>query len=571
MENINVINTITTLIGLALIGAALFHWIKNYSVNKTITNPAAATAADDAKYEKILFGILLFLAFAVRIWQFGSIPGGMNQDGAMAAVDAKALADYASDRYGTYMPAHFTAWGYGQMSVLLSYLMVPFIKIFGLTTVTARLPILLASIGGIVAAYFLFRRIFGIRAAQIVMAFLILNPWHYMQSRWALDCNMLPHMFIIGLFFLLKGLDEKKRYLYISMLFFALCMYSYGIAFYTVPVFLLVFCVYVLIKKLIRVREALISVGVYFLISWPIYLTMFINTAGMETIKTPFVTIPFFPDSVRSQDILFFVDNKGEQLISNIKSLVHIFIEGDTLPWNTITGFGTIFLCFVPFIFLGMYYVCHIMHRETDVKRKAGLLGLLLFFGIGILAGLITSNVNVNRINIILYPMILFASVGIYFVYLNIKRPSFSLGAVYLLMGCLFIHSYFTDYAENIRYIFMDGFIQSVQDVSKHSSCDMYCITPDSQYEGSSNVSEILTLFALQIDAKYYQGETKDGERPYAQTYYYCRAADTEINAQAPIAYVISNSELELFPMTEYHIETHDGFSSAIPKNFYKP
>lgn len=28
------------------------------------------------------------------------IPDGMNQDGAMAAVDAKALADHGTDRYG---------------------------------------------------------------------------------------------------------------------------------------------------------------------------------------------------------------------------------------------------------------------------------------------------------------------------------------------------------------------------------------------------------------------------------------------------------------------------------------
>lgn len=80
----------------------------------------------------IIFCALLFVGFAIRVWQFGMIPDGMNQDGAMAAVDAKALADHGTDRYGMYMPVHFTAWGYGQMSVLLSYMMVPFIKVFGL-------------------------------------------------------------------------------------------------------------------------------------------------------------------------------------------------------------------------------------------------------------------------------------------------------------------------------------------------------------------------------------------------------------------------------------------------------
>ena len=54
----------------------------------------------------IIFCALLFVGFAIRVWQFGMIPDGMNQDGAMAAVDAKALADHGTDRYGMYMPVH---------------------------------------------------------------------------------------------------------------------------------------------------------------------------------------------------------------------------------------------------------------------------------------------------------------------------------------------------------------------------------------------------------------------------------------------------------------------------------
>lgn len=78
----------------------------------------------------ILLGIIVLVALFIRIYKFGSVPGGFNQDGAMAAVDGKALADYGTDRYGMKLPVHLTAWGYGQMSALLSYLMVPFIKLF---------------------------------------------------------------------------------------------------------------------------------------------------------------------------------------------------------------------------------------------------------------------------------------------------------------------------------------------------------------------------------------------------------------------------------------------------------
>ena len=72
--------------------------------------------------------LVIYGLIAIRVIGFPQIPGGLNQDGVMGAVDAKALAEYGTDRFGTFMPAHFEAWGYGQMSVLLSYLTVPFIK-----------------------------------------------------------------------------------------------------------------------------------------------------------------------------------------------------------------------------------------------------------------------------------------------------------------------------------------------------------------------------------------------------------------------------------------------------------
>lgn len=589
MEAIEIVNRIALVVCAGVIGVAIYYWIKqnkkrevpqkksaqpkHKKQNQKKTQNVSVNETDVKRQKQVEWGIfagLMLLALVLRAWQFGNIPGGMNQDGAMAAVDAKALADYATDRYGMHMPVHFTAWGYGQMSVLLSYLMVPFIKLFGLSAVTARLPMLLVSLGGIAAAYFLFRQLFGVRAAQIVLAFLVMNPWHFMQSRWALDCNVFPHMFLLGVFFMMKGIAGKRRYLYLSMVFYALCMYSYGISFYTVPVFLLAACIYMLVKKVIGWKEVGISVGVYALVSWPIYTTMAINALGGKTIETPFFTIPFFPDSVRSQDILFFAEDKWEQLGINIKAMMSVLLEGDTLPWNTIPGYGTIYTCFLLFVPVGIYYAVYRIRKEEDIIKKTGFLCLLFFFGIGILAGVLTASVNVNRINIIMYPLILFAAMGIYYVYESRKKLTLVLVPVYLLLGVMFLNQYFTDYAESIRYSFFDGFIEAVQDLEETSDCQIYCITPDSQYQGSYHVSEILTLFALQIDSKYYQGETEGEEIPYANKFYYCNASQTQINASSGIGYVVTNAELGLFPETEYHIESHDNFSTVIPLNSYK-
>ena len=58
---------------------------------------ATEISVSDKMY-KILLIITALVALFIRVYKFGSVPGGFNQDGAMAAVDAKALADHATDR-----------------------------------------------------------------------------------------------------------------------------------------------------------------------------------------------------------------------------------------------------------------------------------------------------------------------------------------------------------------------------------------------------------------------------------------------------------------------------------------
>lgn len=135
------------------------------------------------KTVRVILASLICLFVLLRVFRFGSVPGGINQDEAMAAVDAKALAEYGTDRFGTRLPAHFYAWGYGQMSVLMSYCMVPFIKLFGFSSVTVRLPILIASIMGLGAVFLIVKNLISTDAALIATLLASVNPWHFMQSR----------------------------------------------------------------------------------------------------------------------------------------------------------------------------------------------------------------------------------------------------------------------------------------------------------------------------------------------------------------------------------------------------
>lgn len=513
----------------------------------------------------ILLGVTVLIGIGIRLWKFGDVPGGFNQDGAMAAVDGKALADYATDRFGTFMPAHLYAWGYGQMSSLLSYLIALFVKIGGLNTFTARLPQLIASVGGGVFFYLFIKDIFGRGAGLIAALTAALNPWHFLQSRWALDCNLLPHFFMAGLYFLNKGITKKMIYTYISMIFFALCMYCYGITIYTIPLFLAAAAIYYLVKKKLTWKNVLISLVVYLAIAWPFILTMAVNYLKYDTIELPFVTIQYFSESVRSGDILLFSDNKAEQLSANIKSLMNttLFQKKD-LPWNDIEGFGTMFLFTMPFFFAG---IVEFIRTKTDGAKGIVLFALLS----GVWAGLMTNNVNINRINIIYYGIMMFIVLGVLLTIKELKLTKWTNLTMMAISGIMLVSTYFGTYADEIKVYFYDGFGQALEE-AENSGAEKIYVTADAQGEGYWNVSEILTMFYDKTDAKYFQGETNTNNGrellPYKERFTYESMDKSVVNGAADenAAFVIMNSDTKYFDTDKYKITSYGNFCAVTEK-----
>lgn len=512
------------------------------------------------RLELSLLAAALVIGLAMRLWQFGSVPEGFNQDGAMAAVDANALAMYGTDRFGTHLPAHLYAWGFGQMSSLLSYLMVPFIKLMGLNPVSARLPQLLVSIMGAVFFWLFTRDSFGKRDGIIAAFFVAVNPWHFVQSRWALDCNLLPHFFVAGVCLLNRGSRGNKAALYTSMLFFGLCMYCYGITIYTLPVFLVLACVLLLRKKLIRPLDAVICAGAYLAVSWAFILTMAINFFGWETIELPFVTLQNFPDSVRSGDILLFSDKPFRQLVENFSSLMGVSVlQKRDLPWNEVRSFGTMYLFSTPFALCG---IASAIRRRKDTGTQLLLLMLLT----GVWAGLMTNNVNINRANLIYYPVMLLIVLGIDYVVGKFRFMMIPTGCVYALCAVLLCGSYFGSYRQSLSSAFFSGFGDALT-AAEETGAEIIYITADTQYNGSRNVSEILTLFYDRTDAEYYQGKTMINhgsiELPYEERFVYLSFDETNIPDEKNAVCVICRKDKPLFD-GEYRLYDYGHYALAV-------
>lgn len=530
------------------------------AVYKELRCEPVAAVREDAQRGRLLLMLLFCAALIMRLWSLGFIPAGVNQDGAMAAVDGKALADYGTDRYGTPWPAHLWAWGYGQMSSLLSYLIAVFVRFFGLNAVTMRLPQMLVSMLGMLCLYIFVRDGFGRRAGLIAAALAAINPWHFMQSRWALDCNLLPHFFMAGLCFLQRGLNGRRLWLYVSMLCFGLCMYCYGIAIYTVSLFLLFTGLYLLAKKQLRAGELFACAGVWLMVSWPFILTMAINYFKWDTISLPFVTMQYFPGSVRSGDILLFSDDFLTQLAANVRSFVNVaLLQKKDLPWNDMRFFGSMYLFTMPLAAAGLYALV----KKRGTGRTLAAAGLLT----AVWAGLVTNNVNINRANLVFYFVLLLIALGLDFIAGRLRQSAVPAAGIFLCAAVMMLGTYFGDYADSIGPYFYRGFGEALECAEESGARHIY-VTADTQGEGYRHVSEILTLFYDETDAEYFRGEREiPGLLPYEQRFcYLSMTEDTAANAPENTAFVIRMSDLPYFPAGEFELSFFGDYACARAK-----
>lgn len=507
----------------------------------------------------VIAALLFLVAILVRVWEFGSVPGGINQDGAMAAVDAKALLDYGTDRLGMKYPVLFTAWGYGQMSVLLSYMMVPFIKLFGLSVTVARIPALLASLAGLLALFLLVRNLWGKGPALFVLGFAAINPWHIMQSRWALDCNILPHMYILGIYFLHRSFT-KPILLHVSMFFFALCMYSYGVAFLTLPLFLFAMLLVLLWSRKFKVRQLLLAAGTYVFFAWPVWTTMVINAWKWKTISTPFFTMAFFPESVRSGDILFFVPHKFEQLWRNAGTLAKvILLQGPEPLWNTMDAFGSLYQFSLPFVLLGAVISIKKCLLDRQVSSRYGQILILMALLTGLWAGLVVSQVNVNRMNLVFYPVIILAGIGIWQLFQWIRFLGVFSILLYSGFFIAFCIHYFGDFRRDIALLFHQGLGQAIE-VAHKLPFEKLIVTG----VGLGNTAEIYTQFHGNMDAHLIQSAE------YRQKYEYRNISPDLLNPDGRTVYIAHQDEIASLNLAAFKVLTYPRFSLIVPQALFQ-
>ena len=182
---------------------------------------------------------LILIGVAVRLWQLGGLPCGLNQDEAYAGYEAYSMLQYGVDSWGYTNPCYFISWGSG-MNVLESYLAMPFVALLGLTELAVRLPQAILACVSLPVVYLLLTRLFSRRVGLIGLFLTAICPWHIMLSRWGLESNLAPGLLLLGLYFLVRGLDSPP-WLLLAALFYGLSLYAYATLWVVLPLTLAAF------------------------------------------------------------------------------------------------------------------------------------------------------------------------------------------------------------------------------------------------------------------------------------------------------------------------------------------
>lgn len=381
----------------------------------------------------IVVCFILILGFLVRLVDINKLPAGLNQDEASAGYDAYSVLKYGVDRNGQSVPIYFIAWGSGQ-STLLSYLMIPFILIFGLSELTIRIPMAIIGCVSLILVYKLLKE-HNKKIAIIGLIFFAICPWHIMKSRWALDCNLFPDLVLIAVYIIIKALKNKKMYLYyIGIAVLSISTYSYATSYMFLPIFMILLTIHLLKNKYIKVKNAIISAIIALIIATPIIIFVIINTFDLNAIKIGPITIPRLYENRYESSTTIFSGVVFENLINNIVRNFDILIhQYDGAVWNAMNFYGMFYIFTLPFTIIGLF--------KSITEKKLEYKILNIWFVVSILLTIVFIDGNINRMNIIIIPLVFYSILGLYVIMQN-HEIIIPIIATYSISFAFFLHSY---------------------------------------------------------------------------------------------------------------------------------
>lgn len=456
------------------------------------------------KYKLLLLLIILF-GFGLRIWRITAVPPGLSNDEIAIAYEAYSIANTGRDSLGRSLPVSFKV-NEDRRAPLYVYLTAPFVQILGNKEISVRLPSVIIGTLTIIGLYLLVKKLGFGELGSLAAAFLLaITPWHVYISRIGFETNLALLFVVFGAYFFLKGVD-KRKYLFVSSVFFALSLYSYYTEWVFTPL-LLISLTAVYFRRISRKKDILIYWFIFLLLILPILIDAF-----------------FFKGVVRANNEMLLNDfllgnkiagvgniiSKGFIIFSfwfdkYLRYIGFDYLFGHGLPVASPHGssdFGLLNIVQFPLFLLGVYYAVGLKNKNTKMVLLAwSLLGPLV-------PSLTEGELNLGRNLQTLIPLTIVSALGLAWIWEKTKNKIvFAVCLLAILTNFAFFYRHYLTYfpiyySENWSY----GFKQIALYAKEHEA-EYKKIVIDYHYGTTTDLYAAPSLFVLyfgKIDPAYY-------------------------------------------------------------------
>lgn len=350
--------------------------------------------------KKLVFAILIgivMLTAGLRLWQLGNIPPSPDWDEVALGYDAYSIIHTGRDEYAKFLPVVLRSFD-DYKPALYAYLAIPPVLVFGLNTFAVRLPSAVFGIISILAVFYLVEELFRDYKYKdplaLTAAFLLaISPWSLQFSRVGFESNVGDVLNLLAALFLIKGVNSRRWYLFVSALFAGLSIYIYQSEKVFTPLFILMLAI-IYWRQLFKMSKKYLFIVIIFglIVVTPMLTYIVTNRAALLRVTGTSIfssqtqllknDITKLQQDVANHDKIGMVlDNRRFIFASTIISgyIIHfdpnwLFISGD-ISRHHAPGMGLLYLFELPLILFGIYTL---LFGDFDKKTKLVIFGWLL-------------------------------------------------------------------------------------------------------------------------------------------------------------------------------------------------
>jgi 4-amino-4-deoxy-L-arabinose transferase-like glycosyltransferase len=461
--------------------------------------------------------LIIVLAVFLRFYNLASYPA-LNADEASNGYDAYSLIQTGMDQHGRVWPITFQSFNDYKPGLYI-YIILPFVKLMGLTAWSVRIPGALLGVLSVLILYFLVRKLFGNHKLAILSSlFLAISPWHLQFSRGGWEVNAATFFILLGILYFLKFL-EKPKYLTLSLLFFALSLYAYHAAriispllgiilvvIYRKKVFIkenlkpLIFNSLFIILLLIPLVKDLLSPGA---LSRAAGVGLLADQGPINRIEEQRGEHENF-NSILSRAMHNKVVNYGLLFVNNWTSHFNgefLFMSGDSIERNKVPETGEMYLFDILLLAVGLFAVA----RKYSQNPKSYSL-LLLWLAIAPIASSLTFQApNALRSQAMVIPMVIISAAGLMELSRILNKKYLKFGIWLLVVGIIwcfgrYLNMYYLHMSKVYPYSSQYGVEELVAYVSKNEAKYQ-----DIFVTGRYDQPYILFLYYMKYDPQLFQ------------------------------------------------------------------